>query len=279
MKFARIGALGQERPAIVDEAGRFRDLSTIVEDISAKALTAQKLVQIATLDLSTLPVLGAEERIGACVGNIGTFFCIGLNYARHAAETGSKLPPEPMVFNKALSSVCGANDALPIPPDSKGLDWEVELGLVIAKEAYCISEDTALDYVLGYFTANDVSEREFQKSRGGQFVKGKSGPNFAPIGPYLVSADGIADPQNLRLQTRVNGKVMQDSNTSDMIFSLRQIIANLSQYMRLLPGDVIITGTPEGVALGHDNPPYLQAGDMLEVEVEGLGAQRMIVKA
>ena len=277
MKFARVGILGNERPAILDANNQLRDLSGIVRDISATELSDQKCAEISAMDLSSLPLVQQDSRIGACVGGIVNFFCIGLNYARHAAETGATPPPEPMVFNKSLAAVCGPFDTLPIPPNSASLDWEVELGILIGKDGYCITEDNAMDHVLGYFTANDVSEREFQKSRGGQFVKGKSGPNFGPIGPYLVTADEVADPQNLHIQTRVNGKIMQDSNTSDMIFSVKEIISNLSHYFHLQAGDVIITGTPEGVALGYDDPPYLKVDDVVEVEVEGLGAQRMVV--
>lgn len=272
MKLLRVQSQNEIKPAVLDQSGAIRDLSSITGNFNGHDMTFSLLDKVRAADISALPVITGQ--IIQPVLDVPNFFCIGLNYAKHAAETGSRLPPEPMLFNKSTAALCGAFDNIIVPRGSKGLDWEVELGLMIGKPCYQVSEEEALDYVFGYFTANDVSEREFQKSRGGQFVKGKSGLNAGPIGPYIVTADEVPDPQNLDIQTKVNGQVMQSSNTDDMIFSVRQIISNLSQYLQLRVGDVIITGTPEGVAMGHENPPFLQDGDIVEVEVEGLGAQR-----
>ncbi|MBR9653611.1 fumarylacetoacetate hydrolase family protein, partial [Thalassovita aquimarina] len=214
------------------------------------------------------------ERIGACLADVPNFYCIGLNYAKHAAEAGLALPSEPILFNKATSALSGPNDPVIIPRGSEKSDWEVELGVVIGKSALYVSEEDALDYVAGYCTINDMSERSFQMDRGGQWIKGKSAPTFGPTGPYLVTADEVPDPQALNLGLKLNGEVMQDSNTSDMVFTVRQIIANLTQFMELRPGDIIATGTPEGVGMGMKPPRYLRPGDVMEVEIEGLGSQR-----
>ena len=276
MKLLRYGALGQEKTCILDGESNIRDLSQYIENLSGEAVSLQNLNKIKSLDLEKLPICPTGDRIGSCLADAPNFFCIGLNYAKHAAETGSKLPDEPLVFNKATSAISGPYDNLKIPEGSIHTDWEVELGLVIGKPCYQVSENDALNYVSGYFTANDVSERTYQKHRSGQWVKGKSSPTFAPIGPYLVTADEVDNPQNLSLKTTINGKIMQNSNTDDMIFNLRKIISKLSEYMTLRTGDVIVTGTPEGVGAGiKPKPRFLREGDIVEVEVEGLGAQKM----
>jgi len=278
MKLLRYGPKGQEIPCLLDSAGHIRDLSAHIGDFSGETVSLESLQRLRDIDVHQLPQLPHGARIGACLADVPNFICIGLNYAKHAAETGSTLPDEPLVFSKATSALTGPFDVIKIPPTSTHTDWEVELGVVIGKTCYGVSETDALDYVAGYFTANDVSERTFQKHRSGQWIKGKSSPTFAPIGPYLVTADQIPDPQNLAVKTTVNGKVMQDSNTDDMIFSVKTIISKLSEYMELRVGDVIITGTPEGVGAGiKPKPQFLRAGDKIEVEVEGLGAQKMDV--
>ena len=276
MKLLRYGTLGKEKTCILDSEGNIRDLSEYIENLSGEAVSLENLNKIKSLDLEKLPICRSGDRIGSCLADAPNFFCIGLNYAKHAAETGSKLPSEPLVFNKATSAISGPYDNLKIPKGSIHTDWEVELGLVIGKPCYQVSENDALNYVSGYFTANDVSERTYQKHRSGQWVKGKSSPTFAPIGPYLVTADEVDNPQNLSLKTTINGKIMQNSNTDDMIFNLRKIISKLSEYMTLRTGDVIVTGTPEGVGAGiKPKPRFLREGDIVEVEVEGLGAQKM----
>ena len=262
MKFLRYGPKGQEIPAMLDATGGIRDLSAHVDDLAADTVSIESLQRLSQLDPATLPLLPEGARIGACVADTPNFLCIGLNYVKHAAEANLQMPPEPIIFSKATSALTGPYDTLLLPKGSAGLDWEVELGFVI---------------VSGYFTSNDVSEREFQMHRGGQWTKGKSAPTFGPVGPYLVTPDEVADPQNLAVSTKVNGQVMQDSNTADMIFSLRNIIATVSRYMDLRVGDLVITGTPEGVGMGMKPPVYLQPGDVVEVEVEGLGAQRATV--
>ncbi len=278
MKLLRYGPKGQEIPCLIDDAGHIRDLSAHVDDFAGDTVSLESLDKLRALDVHQLPQLPHGARIGACLADTPNFYCIGLNYARHAAETGNTPPPEPLVFNKATSAITGPYDVIKIPEGTRHTDWEVELGLVIGRPCYGVSPADALDYVSGYFTANDVSERTYQMHRAGQWVKGKSLPTFAPIGPYFVTADEIKDPQNLAVKTIVNDKVMQNSNTDDMIYDVRTIISNLSQYMELRVGDVIITGTPEGVGAGiKPKPQFLRAGDVIEVEVEGLGVQKMDV--
>ena len=278
MKLLRYGPAGQEIPCLLDDAGHIRDLSAHITDFAGDTVSLESLDRLRALDVHQLPQLPHGARIGACLADVPNFYCIGLNYAKHAAETGSKLPAEPLIFSKATSAITGPFDVIKIPQDSVHTDWEVELGLVIGKPCYQVSTDDALDYVSGYFTANDVSERTFQKHRSGQWIKGKSSPTFAPIGPYLVTADEITDPQNLAVKTTVNGAVMQDSNTDAMIFDVKTIISKMSEYMELRVGDVIITGTPEGVGAGiKPKPRFLRAGDNIEIEVEGLGKQKMDV--
>lgn len=277
MKFLRYGPEGQEKPACLDAEGNIRDLSAHVSDFAGDTVSCDSLNALAALDVSALPVLPAGGRIACPLADVPNFYCIGLNYAKHAAETGSDLPPEPLIFNKATSALAGPFDTVPRNHGSDKTDWEVEIGFVVGRPCFHVSQDEALDYVSAYFTANDISEREFQKNRGGQWIKGKSGPNAGPIGPYLVTPDDVGDPQTLNVSTKVNGVVMQSSNTADMIFSIRQIISAMSQYFALRTGDIVITGTPEGVGAGMSPPTFLKNGDIVECEVEGLGAQRLVI--
>jgi 2-keto-4-pentenoate hydratase/2-oxohepta-3-ene-1,7-dioic acid hydratase in catechol pathway len=278
MKLVRFGALGAEKPGILDADGQIRNLSGHVADINGAALSPAGLNAIRAVDLASLPVVSNEERLGACVGGIGKFMCIGLNYSDHAAETGSDIPEHPILFMKATSAVVGANDTVMLPRGSTHTDWEVELGVVIGKACKYVSVEDALDYVAGYFVSNDVSERHFQAKLTGQWTKGKSCDTFGPIGPWLVTADEIADPQNLDMSLDVNGKRMQTGNTSTMIFSVAECISHLSQLMTLQPGDVISTGTPPGVGMGiKPEPVYLREGDVMDVWIDGLGKQRQQV--
>lgn len=274
MKLVRIGEPGQERPAIVDETGVLRDISGYIDDIAGEVLLPQSLEKLRHLPVHSLPKIDGTPRIGACVGRIGKFICIGLNYADHAAETGAAIPAEPVVFSKWTSSVVGPNDAVRIPRGSVKTDWEVELGVVIGKGGSYISEDDALDHVAGYCVINDISEREYQLERGGTWDKGKGCDTFGPIGPWLVTADEIADPQQLNLWLEVDGHRYQNGNTRTMIFTVAQIISYLSRFMSLQPGDVISTGTPPGVGLGQTPPVYLRAGQTMRLGIEGLGEQR-----
>ncbi len=279
MKLLRYGPKGQEKPGCLDASGNIRDLSAHISDFSGDMVSLEAITRLKALDTATLPLVEGTPRIGCALADVPNFYCIGLNYAKHAAETGSTLPSEPLVFNKATSALNGPYDHIQIPKGSSHLDWEVELGIVIGRQASYVAKADALNYVAGFCTINDVSEREFQKSRGGQWVKGKSAPTFAPVGPYLVTADEISDTQNLDLSCAVNGEIQQSSNTSDMIFSVAQIISNMSQYLTLRVGDIIATGTPEGVGMGHKpQAKYLKNGDIVELQVEGLGAQRLTVQ-
>ncbi|MBL6606382.1 fumarylacetoacetate hydrolase family protein [Alphaproteobacteria bacterium] len=278
MKLVRFGAVGAEKPGILDADGQIRDLSSHVEDINGSVLSPAGLDAIRAVDISSLPVVSSEARLGACVGGIGKFMCIGLNYSDHAAETGSDIPEHPILFMKATSAVVGANDTVMLPRGSTHTDWEVELGVVIGQACKYVSVEEALDYVAGYFVSNDVSERHFQAKLTGQWTKGKSCDTFGPIGPWLVTADEIADPQNLDMSLDVNGKRMQTGNTSTMIFSVAECISHLSQLMTLQPGDVISTGTPPGVGMGiKPEPVYLREGDVMDVWIDGLGKQRQQV--
>jgi 2-keto-4-pentenoate hydratase/2-oxohepta-3-ene-1,7-dioic acid hydratase in catechol pathway len=280
MKLLRYGPKGHEKPGCLDASGNIRDLSNHIADFSGNTVSLQTIDKLKALDTSTLPIVEGNPRIGCTLADVPNFFCIGLNYAKHAAETGSTLPPEPLIFNKATSALNGPFDTLQIPQNSSHMDWEVELGVVIGKEASYISEAEALDYIAGYCVINDVSEREFQKHRGGQWVKGKSAPTFGPVGPYLVTTDEIFDPQNLSLSCTVNGEMQQNSNTSDMIFTVAQIISSMSHYFALRVGDIIATGTPEGVGAGKKpTPQFLKDGDIVELSVENLGTQRQTVRA
>ncbi|WP_292291699.1 fumarylacetoacetate hydrolase family protein [Marivita sp.] len=274
MKLLRFGPEGQEKPGILDGDGNVRDLSGKVADFAGAAVSLEALDTIRALDVASLPLVENPGRIGCPLAWVPNFFCIGLNYALHAKESNMPEPPEPIIFSKASSALSGPFDPVVIPRNSVKGDWEVELGVVIGKPTLYVSEDDALDHVAAYCTINDVSEREFQIERQGQWIKGKSAPTFGPVGPYLVSADEVADPQTLRVSLDLNGDTVQDSNTSDMIFSVRQIISHMSQFMQLMPGDIIATGTPSGVGMGMKPQRFLKPGDVMEIEVEGLGRQR-----
>ncbi|MBD3626345.1 MAG: fumarylacetoacetate hydrolase family protein [Rhodobacteraceae bacterium] len=277
MKFVRFGARGQEKPGVLDADGTIRDLSGKIADLSGDVLT--DLDALKGEDLSALPAVEGTPRLGAPIAGTGKFICIGLNYADHAAESGLDVPPEPVIFMKATSAICGPNDDIIIPRKSQKTDWEVELAVVIGKPAKYVSEDEALNHVAGYAITNDVSEREFQAERAGQWTKGKSCDNFGQIGPWLVTPDEVADPQKLKMWLTVNGKTMQDGSTETMVYGVKHLISYLSQFMTLHPGDVISTGTPPGVGLGMKPPQYLKAGDVVELGIEGLGSQKQNVVA
>ncbi len=272
MKLLRYGPRGQEKPGILDADGQIRDLSGVVGDIAGDVLT--RLPDLAKTDVKTLPVVSGNPRLGACVAGTGKFICIGLNYSDHAAETGAKVPPEPIIFMKATSAICGPNDPILIPRTSEKTDWEVELGVVIGKAAKYVSEAEALNHVAGYCVINDVSERAFQTERSGQWTKGKSCDNFGQTGPWLVTPDEVADPQNLGMWLTVNGEKMQNGSTKTMVYGVAHLVSYLSQFFTLHPGDIISTGTPPGVGLGMKPPRFLKAGDVVELGIEGLGQQR-----
>ncbi len=274
MKLLRYGQIGFEKPGVLGNDGEIRDLSGLVTDIDASILSDQALQKLRDADFSKLPVVSGNPRIGACVGNIGKMICIGLNYSDHAAETGATPPPEPIIFMKVNSAICGPNDDVRIPKTSEKTDWEVELGFVIGKKAKYVSEAEAMDHVAGYCIVNDVSERSFQAERSGQWTKGKSCDTFGPTGPWMVTRDEIADPQNLKMTLDVNGKRYQDGSTNTMIFGVEFLVHYLSQFFTLHPGDVISTGTPPGVGLGvKPNPVFLKPGDEMHLSIEGLGEQ------
>lgn len=274
MKLLRFGPQGQEKPGLLDAQGRLRDLSGQVADLAGEALGAESLARLRQLDPDSLPLVDGTPRLGPCVGRVGKFICIGLNYADHAAESGLDVPKEPVVFNKWTSAICGPNDAVQIPRDSTKTDWEVELGVVIGKAGRYIDEANALDHVAGYCVVNDVSEREWQLERGGTWDKGKGFDTFGPLGPWLVTADEVADPQNLDLWLEVDGHRYQNGNTRTMIFTVAQIIAYLSRCMSLQPGDVISTGTPPGVGMGvKPQSVYLKPGQEMRLGIQGLGEQ------
>ncbi|KQN48137.1 ureidoglycolate lyase [Serratia sp. Leaf50] len=274
MKLLRYGPPGKERPALLDDQGKMRDLSTHVEDISGEFLLPATLNKLRQLDVHRLPLVEGNPRIGACVGKVGKFICIGLNYADHAAETGAEIPKEPVIFNKWTSAIVGPNDDVEIPRDSLKTDWEVELGVVIGTGGRYISEEDALSHVAGYCVINDVSEREFQIERGGTWDKGKGHDTFGPTGPWLVTADEIANPHHLSMWLEVDGKRYQNGNTDTMVFKVPQIISYLSRFMSLQAGDIISTGTPPGVGMGQKPPVYLHAGQEIRLGIEGLGEQR-----
>ena len=280
MKLVRYGADGQEKPGMIDADGTVRDLSAHVDDITGATIGDDSIATLRALDPATLPAVEGNPRMGACVGDIGKFMCIGLNYADHAAETGADIPEHPILFMKANSAITGPNDDVVMPRGSTKTDWEVELGVVIGKAAKYVSEEEALDYVAGYCLCNDVSERHFQTSLTGQWTKGKSCDTFGPTGPWLVTRDEVEDPQNLDMWLDVNGKRMQTGNTKTMIFTVAQVISHLSQLFTLHPGDVISTGTPPGVGMGmKPEPVYLKDGDVMELSIQGLGVQRQNVRA
>ncbi|MGY2295368.1 ureidoglycolate lyase [Pseudomonas yamanorum] len=274
MKLLRYGEKGQERPALLDADGRLRDLSAHISDVAGDALLPQNLARLQELDPASLPLVPGNPRLGACVGQVGKFICIGLNYADHAAETGAPIPEEPIIFNKWTSAIVGPNDNIEIPRHSTKTDWEVELGVVIGQGGRYIDESQAMQHVAGYCVINDVSEREFQLERGGTWDKGKGCDTFGPLGPWLVSRDEIADPHQLSIWLEVDGHRYQNGNTRTMIFQIPKLISYLSQFMSLQPGDVISTGTPPGVGLGiKPTPVYLKPGQKIRLGIEGLGEQ------
>ncbi len=278
MKLLRLGLPGQERPAVLHSDGSYRDLSSIVPDIAGDTLTPDGLDALRALDPATLPEIAAETRISACVGQVGKFICIGLNYADHAEESGMEVPSEPVIFMKATSAICGPNDDVVLPKGAEKGDWEVELGVVIGKPAKDVSEADAMDHVAGYCVINDVSERAFQLEHGGQWVKGKSADTFGPTGPWLVTRDEVEDPSNLSMWLELNGARVQDGSTRTMVFGVAHVVSYLSRYMSLQPGDIISTGTPPGVGLGMTPPKFLKAGDEMRLGIEGLGEQHQKVR-
>lgn len=274
MKLVRFGTSGAEKPGMLDAEGRLRDLSAHVSDIAGEVLA--DLSRLRALDPESLPLVPGNPRIGACVGGIGKFICIGLNFSDHAAESGMTVPPEPVIFGKYTSAVCGPDDPIIIPRGSVKTDWEVELAFVIGKRGKYIAEADAMGHVAGFFVCNDVSERSFQMERSGQWSKGKSSDNFGPIGPWLVTRDEVPDPGNLRMWLDLNGKRMQDGSTATMVYKVPFLVSYLSQFFTLHPGDVVSTGTPPGVGLGMKPPQHLKAGDVVELGIEGLGHQRQV---
>src|SRR5216684_4030252 len=273
MKLLRYGPAGQEKPGLLDRDGKVRDLSGMVRDIDGEALAPASLDRLRRTDATTLPLVPGTPRLGPCVARVSKIVAIGLNYRARAAETGAAIPKEPIFFMKATSCICGPDDDVIIPKGSQKTDWEVELGIVIASVARYVTVQDARKHIAGYCVVNDVSEREFQIERGGQWTKGKSADTFGPMGPWVVTADEVPDPGKLGLWTEVNGKRVQNSNTSDLIFGIDEIVSYVSQFMTLLPGDVIPTGTPSGVGLGMKPPQFLKPGDRMRLSVEGLGEQ------
>ncbi|MFC3107350.1 fumarylacetoacetate hydrolase family protein [Undibacterium arcticum] len=273
MKLLRYGMPGAEKPGALDAQGRIRDLSLLVPDLTPEWLSPERLRALAAIDLEKMPLVGGTPRFGVPISGVRQFVAIGLNYRKHAEESGLPIPTEPVVFTKALTSLSGADDDIVLPEGSEETDWEIELAFMIGTTARKVSRETALDYVAGYCLANDVSERNWQIKRNGQWGKGKSFDTFGPIGPWLVTADEIPDPQMLDMELSVNGAVKQRSNTADMIFSVTEIVSYLSQFMTLLPGDVVITGTPAGVGLGMKPPQFLKKGDVVSLRIDQLGSQ------
>jgi 2-keto-4-pentenoate hydratase/2-oxohepta-3-ene-1,7-dioic acid hydratase in catechol pathway len=280
MKLLRYGPVGAEKPGILDSRGHLRDLSAHVDDIAGVVLTPEGLDHLRSINPESLPVVTGSPRIGSCVGRIGKFICVGLNYADHAAESGLAVPPEPVLFMKATSAVCGPNDDVIIPKGSLKTDWEVELGVVIGREARYVDEAQAMAHVAGYCVINDVSERAFQIERAGQWVKGKSADTFGPTGPWLVTADEVPDPQNLQMWLDVDGHKYQNGSTKTMVYGVRHLVSYISQFMSLQPGDVISTGTPPGVGMGQKPAPiYLRPGQVMTLGIDGLGEQRQTTRA
>ncbi|SDO77838.1 2-keto-4-pentenoate hydratase/2-oxohepta-3-ene-1,7-dioic acid hydratase (catechol pathway) [Lutimaribacter pacificus] len=277
MKLVRYGEPGKEKPGLVDRDGGIRDLSAEIADIDGTTIDPEQLVKLAALDPQSLPQVAPDTRLGPCVNHVGNFIAVGLNYADHAAESGMPVPDEPVLFNKAPSCIVGPNDDVLIPPGSEKTDWEVELAVVIGRKAAYVSEAEALDYVAGYCVCNDVSERNYQLERGGNWTKGKGCPTFGPLGPWLVTKDEI-DVSDLSMTLSVDGEVVQDGSTRTMIFKVPFIVHYISQFMLLMPGDVITTGTPPGVGMGFTPPRYLRGGEMMELSIEGLGTQRQLVR-
>ena len=277
MRLVRYGIKGSERPAILDKFGKLREISSLVPDITGSIFEPKNQEKLQNIDPLSLPVVEDNPRIGACISGVGKFICIGLNYSDHAAESGMDVPKEPIVFMKATSAICGAYDDVIIPRDSFKTDWEVELGVIIGREAKYVDVADALSYVGGYCVVNDLSERAFQLEGTGQWVKGKSADTFGPIGPFLVTADEVPDPQNLKLWLEVDGHRFQDGSTKTMVFGVAELISYLSRFMSLQPGDIISTGTPPGVGLGQKPPVYLRVGQVMRLGVEGLGEQQQTV--
>jgi 2-keto-4-pentenoate hydratase/2-oxohepta-3-ene-1,7-dioic acid hydratase in catechol pathway len=279
MQLLRFGPSGEEKPGFVDPEGQIRDASTIISDWSPQTITHNVHETLAQTDYRHLPVVPPDTRIGPCVKNPSKYICVGLNYSDHAEESGMEPPAEPILFMKATSAIVGPNDAIRLPRNAQKVDWEVELGVVIGKEAKYVSEAQATDYIAGYCVLNDVSERAFQMDRSGQWVKGKSADTFGPLGPYLVTQDDIPDPNNLHLWLEVNGERFQDGTTANMIFDVPYLVSYISQFMTLLPGDIIATGTPAGVGMGQSEPVYLKAGDLVQLGISRLGEQAQRVEA
>jgi 2-keto-4-pentenoate hydratase/2-oxohepta-3-ene-1,7-dioic acid hydratase in catechol pathway len=277
MKLLRYGPKGKEKPGILDKDGMIRSLARIVKDIDGDAVSPAGLAKIKKANIAKLPIVPGKPRIGACIANPQKFIAIGLNYSDHAAESGMKVPPEPVVFSKQVTCVSGPNDKVTIPPKSQKSDWEVELGVIIGRKAKNIKEADALKHVAGYCTVNDLSEREFQAERAGQWTKGKSYDTFGPVGPWLVTKDEVKDPQNLSLWLELNGERVQNGSTAKMVYGVAHVVAYLSQFFTLMPGDIICTGTPPGVGLGMKPPKFLKPGDKMRVYVEGLGEQNQVV--
>lgn len=277
MKLLRYGEPGAEKPGLLDADGVIRDLSGEISDIDGAAVSPEGLAKLAALDPASLPAVDGNPRMGACVGDIGKLICIGLNYSDHAAETNNPIPEEPIVFLKANSAICGPDDGIEIPRNSEKTDWEVELGVVIGRETKYVDEADALDYVAGYCVSNDVSERAFQL-QGPQWTKGKSCDTFGPVGPWMVTADEVGDPQNLGLWLDVNGTRRQTGNTKTMIFNVAEIVSYLSRHMSMQPGDIISTGTPPGVGAGFNPPVFLKSGDVVTLGIDGLGEQRQVCR-
>jgi len=277
MKLLRCGSLNKEKPAVLDKNGKIRDISSHINDLNPKNISFTNLEKLKKINLESLPEIPSSERIGSCIANPGKFVAIGLNYSDHAAETGAKIPTEPIVFMKATSCIVGPNDDVVIPKNSKKTDWEVEIAFVVGKEAKYIKEEDAQDHIFGYCLVNDVSEREFQIEKLGQWVKGKSADTFGPIGPYLVTKDEIPDVQNINLSLDVNGKRMQTGNTNNMIFNINYILSYLSNFMSLQAGDIVTTGTPPGVGMGMKPQVFLKSGDVMKLTVDHLGEQKQTV--
>ena len=277
MKLLRIGKIGQEVPAAIDKNGKFRNLSSIIKDLNPENINFETLDKLKKINLENLEEIDRSERIGSCITQPGNFFAIGLNYTEHAKETGAKPPEHPVLFNKSVHSIIGPNDNVIIPINSKKLDHEVEIAFVIGKKAKRVIEKDAQDYIFGYCICNDISEREWQKEKGGQWVKGKSGDTFGPLGPYLVTKDEIEDVNNLSLTLDVNGNRHQTGNTSQMIFNFNFLIAHITSFITLMPGDIVTTGTPPGVGLGMSPPVFLKDGDEMELSVDNLGKQNIKV--
>jgi 2-keto-4-pentenoate hydratase/2-oxohepta-3-ene-1,7-dioic acid hydratase in catechol pathway len=277
MKLLRYGAKGKEKPGLLDKEGRIRDLSGIIADISGETISPKGLARLAKIKPESLPLVRGTPRIGPCVANSQKFIAIGLNYSDHAAESNLPVPPEPVVFTKHVSCISGPDDDVTIPPKSKKSDWEVELGVIIGTRAKNIKKKDALAHVAGYCTINDLSEREFQIERAGQWTKGKSYDTFGPIGPWLVTTDEVKDPQKLKLWLELNGKKVQDGSTATMVFGVAHIVAYLSQFFTLMPGDIITTGTPPGVGMGMKPQRFLKPGDVMRIGIEGLGVQQQKV--